>query len=79
MDNGLLQNKDKTNIFQFELRNIPSGFEIGTKKVVSGFGLTLVTNLLQLDHIAHLKEVKFTRYNLSVLVTVSSMDACKTV
>lgn len=46
MDNGLLLNKDKTNILQFQLRNIPSGFEIGTKKEVSGFGLILNTNLL---------------------------------
>lgn len=46
MDNGLLLNKDKTNILQFELRNIPSGFEIGTTIVVSGFGLILDTNLL---------------------------------
>lgn len=80
LNNGLLLNEEKTNILYFKLRNLPSNTTNSDTEVVKFLGIHLDNKLRWSHHINFLnKKLSSTRYALSVLIKVSSLDVCKNV
>jgi hypothetical protein len=78
--NGLSLNQEKTKVLHFKLRNTIVDRENSSINTIKFLGIHLDANLKWTKHIEFLtKKLNSTRYALSVLVKVSSVDVCRTV